>query len=48
MTRTTYDRLIHSLLCVRLGQELGTSSDAAQTVAGVVELLIRAASVFCS
>lgn len=46
MTRTTYDRLIHSLLCVRLGQELGSSSDAAQTVAGLVELLVRAAGVF--
>lgn len=47
MTRTTYDRLIHSLLCVRLGQELGSSSELAQTLAGVVELLIRAASAFC-
>ena len=47
MTRTTYDRLIHSLLCVRLGQELGSSSDAAQTLAGAVELLIRAAACFC-
>ena len=47
MTRTAMDRLIHSLICVRLGQELGTSSEAAQTLAGVVELLIRAASVFC-
>ena len=40
------DRLIHSLLCVRLGQELGTSSDLAQAVAGAVEVLIRLASVF--
>lgn len=48
MRRLTYDRVIHSLLCVRLGQELGSSSEAAQTIAGVVELLIRAASVFCS
>ena len=47
MSRTTYDRLIHSLLCVRLGQELGTSSEAAQAIAGVVELLIRAACAFC-
>lgn len=46
MTRLTYDRLIHSLLCVRLGQELGSSSDAAQTIAGIVEALIRAAAVF--
>lgn len=47
MRRLTYDRLIHSLLCVRLGQELGSSSEAAQTLAGVVELLIRAAACFC-
>lgn len=47
MPRVTWDRLIQSLLCVRLGQELGTSSEAAQTIAGVVELLIRAAAAFC-
>lgn len=41
--KTTMDRLIHSLVCVRLGQELGTSSEAAQALAGVVDLLIRAA-----
>jgi hypothetical protein len=41
--RRHYDRLIHSLLCVRLGQELGSSSDAAQAVAGAVDFLIRAA-----
>lgn len=46
MTRMTYDRLIHSLLCVRLGQELGSSSEAAQTLAGVVELLVRVAAAF--
>jgi hypothetical protein len=40
------DRLIHSLLCVRLGQELGTSSEAAQAIAGAVELLIKAAAAF--
>jgi hypothetical protein len=46
MTRDTWDRLINSLLCVRLGQELGTSSDLAQAVAGAVELLIRVAAIF--
>jgi hypothetical protein len=35
------DRLIHSLLCVRLGQELGSSSDAAQAVAGAIETAIQ-------
>ena len=43
MTRLTYDRLIHSLVMIRLGQELGTSSDAAQTVAGVIEAILAAA-----
>ena len=46
MTRDTWDRLINSLLCVRLGQELGSSSDAAQAVAGAVELLVKLAAVF--
>jgi len=35
------DRLIHSLLCVRLGQELGSSSDAAQAVAGAIETVVQ-------
>jgi hypothetical protein len=42
------DDLVQSLVLVRLGQELGTSSDLAQAVAGVVEVLIRAASAFCT
>ena len=42
----TFDRLINSLLCVRLGQELGSSSDAAQAVAGAVDFLIRLAGLF--
>jgi len=41
-----YDRLIQSLLLVRLGQELGSSSDAAQAVAGAVDFLIRLAGLF--
>lgn len=46
MPRVTWDRLIQSLLCVRLGQELGTSSEAAQTLAGVVEFLVKVAAAF--
>jgi len=46
MTRDDWNRLINSLLCVRLGQELGTSSDLAQAVAGAVETLIRVAAIF--
>jgi len=36
-----YDRLIQSLLLVRLGQELGSSSDAAQAVAGAIEAVVQ-------
>ena len=39
-TRTTWDRIINSLLCVRLGQELGSSSDAAQAIAHTIDALI--------
>ena len=46
MRRLTIDRVIHSLVMVRLGQELGTSSEAAKAVAAAVDFLIRAASVF--
>ena len=41
-----WDRLIQSLLLVRLGQELGSSSDAAQAVAGAVDFLIRLVGCF--
>ena len=40
------DNVIHSLLCVRLGQELGASSEAAQALAGAVDLLIRVVGAF--
>jgi hypothetical protein len=40
------DRVIHSLVMVRLGQELGCSSDAAQAIAGAVEMLVKIAAVF--
>jgi hypothetical protein len=33
------DRIIHSLVMVRFGQELGTDSEIAQTVAGFIDLL---------
>jgi hypothetical protein len=41
-----FDGLIRSLVLVRLGQELGTSSELAHAVANAVELLIRVASAF--
>jgi hypothetical protein len=33
------DRIIHSLVMVRFGQELGTDSELAQAVAGCIDLL---------
>ena len=46
MRLPTIDRVIHSLVMIRFGQELGTSSELAQAVAGAVELVIRAAAMF--
>jgi len=45
MTRH-FDRLIHSLVMVRLGQELGTDSQAARAIASVLDLLIHTAKSF--
>jgi hypothetical protein len=39
MTRT-WNAALHSLLCVRLGQELGTASELAQTVAHCIDFVI--------
>jgi hypothetical protein len=47
MRHKMLDRVIHSLLCVRLGQELGTSSEAAQAIAAAVEMLVKAAAIIC-
>lgn len=44
--RKTWDRLIHSLLMVRLGQELGTDSELAQTIAGSIDTVIRVIGSF--
>jgi hypothetical protein len=40
--------LLHSLLLVRLGQELGTDSEAARTLAGALDLLVSLLSRFLS
>ena len=40
------DRLIHSLVMIRLGQELGTDSQAARAIHDVLELLAKAAGIF--
>ena len=33
------DRVIHSLVMIRLGQELGTDSEIAQTLASCIDVL---------
>jgi hypothetical protein len=40
MQRLTWSRVIDSLVMVRLGQELGTSSELAQSIAGVIDAAI--------
>ena len=40
MQRMTWSRVIDSLVMVRLGQELGTSSELAQSIAGVIDAAI--------
>jgi hypothetical protein len=40
MRRLTWSRVIDSLVMVRLGQELGTSSELAQAIAGVIDAAI--------
>lgn len=42
------DRLLESLILVRLGQELGSDTHAARQVAAVVDLLINAIKGFLS
>lgn len=39
--RSVWDRLLESLLWVRVGQELGSDSDLAQTIAGGIDAAIR-------
>jgi hypothetical protein len=41
-----WNTLLHSLVCVRLGQELGTSSDLAQAVAGGIDFLLETLARF--
>jgi hypothetical protein len=48
MIRTTYDRLIQSLLLVRLGQELGADSSTAQSIAHAIDFLLLTLARFVS
>jgi hypothetical protein len=47
MQRLTWSRVIDSLVMVRLGQELGTSSELAQSIAGVIDAAIVVIGRFC-
>jgi len=47
MQRMTWSRMIDSLVMVRLGQELGTSSELAQSIAGVIDAAIAVLGRFC-
>jgi hypothetical protein len=40
------NRIIEALVLVRLGQELGTDSDLAQTLACCIDAAIKVAAVF--
>jgi len=40
------NRLLHALLMIRLGQELGTDSPSAQAVADAIDLLAGMARFF--
>jgi hypothetical protein len=39
--KRTWSRLLETLLWIRLGQELGSDSDLAQTIAGGIDAAIR-------
>jgi hypothetical protein len=39
--RQLWDRILESLLWVRVGQELGSDSDLAQTIAGGIDAAIK-------
>lgn len=47
MRRVTWSKLIDSLVMVRIGQELGTSSDLAQAIAGVIDAAIAVIGRLC-
>lgn len=40
MTRPNWSAMIHALVLVRLGQELGTDSRLARTVHDLIELVV--------
>ena len=43
-----WNRIFEQLVMIRLGQELGTDSDLAQTIAGGIDVFVRMLGVFLS
>jgi hypothetical protein len=43
-----WNAALHALLCVRLGQELGTSSELAQTIAHGIDFALGTVARFFS
>lgn len=43
-----WTRALHSLICVRVGQELGYSSDLAQGIAGAIDVAVSLIARICS
>ena len=44
----TMNKLLHALLLIRFGQELGTDSPSARAVADTIDLLVGMARFLCS
>lgn len=42
--KPSWDRLIQSLVLIRVGQELGAETEAARAVASAIDLLVKAAA----
>lgn len=45
--RPTWTTILHALVLIRIGQDLGTDSRAARAIHDAIELLAACASSFC-
>jgi len=48
MRRLTWSRVIDTLVMVRLGQELGTTSELAQAIAHSIDAVVSVLARICS
>lgn len=46
--KLTWNNVVHALVLIRIGQELGTDSRATRAIHDAIELLAACASSFCS